>query len=558
MRRIARALAPFGLALSLAALPAQAADLLVLTDDVPNGLDVDGPTVSTIQSYGAILNLMDPLLYFAKGEVNAEGVQLLDFNRYESRLAESWSYDPATFTWTIKLRRNVRGCDGATLNADDIVYTYARGKSVSGAAPIAWFLANVGGIDGFTPAVFGPDPGPKKLGDEVRKIDDHTVAIRQSGPNTQFERVQTIFALYIYDKESMERRATAADPWSHDYNNTVNAPGFGPWCMDSWAKGQEFRVRANPNYYRGKAAYDRVVLRKVPQSANRLAVLRTGGAQIAERLTPREYESLRNVRGVKLAGTYGNENVFLSLNFKSKPFDDPRVRRAVAYAIPYDRIIRDGYFGQARKWEGLIPSSYPGFHKAPSQYEYDPAKAKALLAEAGYPNGIGPQQFPDALKLSYMVEREGALGPVATTIQSALRESGITIQLDPLPGTQYGDRELVKRDMPMGLSDHVKPIGVDAAYGVLLSWVSPGKGGIMNSMNYENATVDNTYYEQAGIMDQSRRQALLTRIQDALMTDLPAVPLVENKTFWATSDKVQGITWHPDNALHWYDFRPAN
>jgi ABC-type transport system substrate-binding protein len=88
--------------------------------------------------------------------------------------------------------------------------------------------------------------------------------------------------------------------------------------------------------------------------------------------------------------------------------------------------------------------------------------------------------------------------------------------------------------------------------------VSPGKGGIMNSMNYENATVDNTYYEQAGIMDQSRRQALLTRIQDALMADLPAVPLVENKTFWATSDKVQGNTWHPDNALHWYDFRPAN
>ena len=120
MRRIARALAPIGIALSLA-LPANAADLLVLTDDTPNGLDVDGPTVSTIQSYGAILNLLDPLLYFAKGRVNEEGVQLLDFNKYESRLAESWSYDPATYTWTIKLRRNVRGCDGATLNADDLV-----------------------------------------------------------------------------------------------------------------------------------------------------------------------------------------------------------------------------------------------------------------------------------------------------------------------------------------------------------------------------------------------------------------------------------------------------
>ena len=557
MRRIARALAPVGIALSLA-LPAKAADLLVLTDDVPNGLDFDGPTVSTIQSYGAILNLADPMLYFAKGRVNEEGVQLLDFNKYESRLADSWSYDPATFIWTIKLRRNVRGCGGATLTADDVLYTYARAKSVSGAAPISWFLASVASVAGFTPAVFGPDPGPKKLGDEVKKIDDYTVAITQSGPNTQFERVHTIFALSPLDKETMEKNATAADPWSHQFNNTVNAPGFGPWCLDSWNKGSEFRVRANPDYYRGKAAYDRVIVRKVPQSANRVAVLRTGDAQIVERLTPREYEALRNVRGVKVAGTYGNENVFLHLNFKSKPFDDPRVRRAIAHAVPYDRIIRDGYFGQARKWDGLIPSSYPGFHKSQTQYAYDPARAKALLAEAGYPNGIGAAQFPDALKLSYMVEREGALGPVATTIQSALRESGITIALDPLPGTQYGDRELVKKDLPMGLTDHVKPIGVDAGYGVLLSWVSSAKGGILNSMNYENAVVDSTYYEQNAVLDQARRQVLLGRIQDALMADLPAVPLVENKTFWATSDKVQGITWHPDNALHWYDFRPAN
>ena len=135
---------------------AHAEDLLILTEEVPVSLNYDGATASIDTNWVGWDNMLEPLVYHANGAINEDGVQLLDFNKFEGRLAESWSFDEATLTWTFNLRKGVMGCDGATFNADDVIYTFARAKSVSGSSPIGWFLANTGSIDGFTPAVFAP------------------------------------------------------------------------------------------------------------------------------------------------------------------------------------------------------------------------------------------------------------------------------------------------------------------------------------------------------------------------------------------------------------------
>ena len=142
-------------------------------------------------------------------------------------------------------------------------------------------------------------------------------------------------------------------------------------------------------------------------------------------------------------------------------------------------------------------------------------------------------------------------------LQTALRDVGISMELDPIPQTQYGERELVKKDMPLGLTDHVKPIGVDAAYGILLSYVTAAKGGIMNAMNYSNEAVDNALFATLNEADKTKRTVALVDIQETLMEELAMVPILEYKTHWATSADVTGVVWHPDNALHYYDFRPV-
>jgi len=527
--------------------------LLVLGESVPASLDYDGPSGNHPASQTGFHNLIEPLVDYAPGGKTEDGTQLLDFNKFEGALAESWSFDQATLTWTFKLRQGVKSCAGNTFTADDVLYTYARAKSITGKAPIGYFLASVASVANFTPALFAKTPEAiekRKLGDEVKKVDDYTVQIRQSAPNKLMLPVLTIFGALIYDSKEMKAHATAEDPWSHDYTNNVNGPSFGPYCLETWKKDEEFVAKANPNYYRGKPYFDRVIYRKVPQSANRLAILRTGQAQIVESLNPREIESLRKVANVKIGGGYLNATLFVLLNFKSKPFDNPLMRKAIAYAVPYQDIIKTSYFGEAKQWEGLVPSAYPGYVKAQSQYSYDPAKAKQLLAEAGYPDGKGLEQFADSFKLSYAAERESILSPTATLMQTRLKALGIPVQLDPLPATQLADRQLVKKDLPFSLYDQSKPVGVDAAYAMQLYFVSPPRG-VNNMANFSDAKLDELFGKAQTEADTAKRNEYLAEAQEILMDKLPFVPVVENKLQFAMQSKLQGLVLYPHQNLIW-------
>ncbi len=540
-----------------AATPLSAKEILILAEDVPAGLNYDGPSAAIPASQQGMVTLMEPLITYAAGQTNDTGVTLPDFSKFEGRLAESWTFDEPTLTWTFKLRQGVKGCDGATFNADDVVYTFQRAKSVSGAAPIGWFLSNVGSIKGFGVEVFGKDPKAKELGDAVVKVDDHTVQIKQGEPNALFLPVLTIFGLLMYDKETMEKNATPDDPWSHKFANETDAPGFGAYCLDKWTKGEEISYTANKDYYLGAPAIEKVTVRRVPQSSNRVVVLQTGQAQLATGLTPREFDSLRGKAGLGVGGVTGNENMFLHMNFKTPPFDNPKVRQAIAHAIPFDQIIANGYFGQATQWMGLVPSSYPGF-KASAQFSHDPAKAKALLAEAGYPEGKGLEAFADAFRLSYVSEKESTLGPIVNIIQTSLREVGIPATLDPIPQTQYGDRQLVKRDLPFAVNDQEKPIGVDAGYAIQLFFVSADKGGLNNMVNYSSAMVDDTWAKARVEPDMAKRTEMVGQIQDQLAADVAWLPIVEYKTQWAHSDKLSGLRWYPDNSLRYVDLKLAD
>lgn len=538
---------------SQAQAPASAAprSLLFLAEDVPAGLNYDGPSAAIGTSQTGYLNLMEPLIYYPYGPTE-NGVRRLDFNKHEGRLAESWSFDAPSLTWTLNLRHGVKSCAGNEFTADDVIYTFQRAKSVSGAAPIGWFLGNVAGIKGFTRDVFKPG-ADKSLGDGVEKVDDYTVKIRQSAPNRLFLTALSVYATYPFDSKEMKAHATASDPWSHNYVNTTNNPSFGPYCLERWVKDDEFVVRANPNYYRGKPAIDRVIMKRVPQSSNRVVTMRSGQADLTQRLTAREFTGLEKAPGVTVAGIYGNETLFLIPNFKTPPFDNPKVRQAIAYAMPYRQIANIGYSGRARQWEAHFPAIFNGYHKPDTQYGTDVAKAKQLLADAGYPNGKGLEKFADSFRLAFTAERESTLGPVTTVIQSALKDVGFPIELDPMPQTQLGDRRLVKKDLPMAISDVDKSVGPDVTYTTLLFFVSTAQGGVSNFTNYSNPDVDRLFVEARNEQDDVKRDALLVKIQNTLQHDLAWVPILETETRWAFKSGLKGITWHPDNSIRFDD-----
>jgi peptide/nickel transport system substrate-binding protein len=354
----------------------------------------------------------------------------------------------------------------------------------------------------------------------------------------------------------MEAHATTQDPWSHHYANTANAPGFGAYCLDSWQKSQSISYAANANYYRGKPAIDKVVVRRVPESSNRLAALRAGQAQLVTGLTPKEFDSLRSIPGITVQGITGNQTLFVHMNFKSPPFDNLKVRKAVSHAIPYDQIIKTGYSGQATIWQGFVPSGYPGYVPSAKDFVYDPAKAKALLADAGYPDGKGLDKFADNLQLTYVSEKESKLGPIVNILQSSFRAIGMPVTLNPIPQTQYGDRQLVKGDLPFAVNDQEEPIGVDAGYAEQLYFVSKDKGGLDNMVNYSNSKVDDLWAKARVEPDTKVRNQLLAEIQDQLAADIAWAPVVEYKTQWAMSSKLTGMRWYADNSIRFFDLKP--
>ncbi|MGR3804174.1 ABC transporter substrate-binding protein [Marinibacterium profundimaris] len=533
--------------------------LLFLAEDVPSGLDIDGPSIAIPTTQLGMVQLLEPLIaYEYFDEPNEDGVLMPDFTKPVGRLLESWDYDPETLVWTLHLRKGVLSCAGNEFTADDMMYTYARALNVGSAVPNAWFLLNMSGVKGFTQEVFSPDEDVAKeariLGDGIRKIDDYTIEVEQVEANPLLlVNMAVTISQGVLDSKVMEENATEDDPWAYDYANNVNLPSFGPYCLESWTKNDEIRFKANPNYYRGVAPIETAIIKKVPQGGNRISILRSGQAQLIQGMTPNQYDSLRKMPGIKVSGVTGNEGLFGVMNFATPPFDNIKLRQAIAYAMPYERIINVGYSGQAKQWESVIPETYPGYTPYEPGYSYDPEKAKELLAEAGYPNGEGLEEFAEQFKLTYVAEKETTLGPVVNQIRTALNEIGIPVTLDPIPQTQYGDRQIVKKDLAFGLNDQEKPIGVDAGYAMQLFFVSAEAGGLNNMMNYKNPELDEQWSVARVEGDMDKREEILSDMQTTLMEDVAWLPIVTFKTQWAHSDKLSGLSWNPSNSLLLYD-----
>lgn len=530
-------------------------DLLVLQDDIAPGLDVDGPSVVHDGVHDILESTMEPLLEYPA--TLEGGILIPDYKitaeEFEPRLATSWSSvanDDGTVTWTFDLRQGVLSCAGNEFTADDVVWSFARAKSVSGTAPIAWFLANNANLLGLE--VFGEDPAGRELAGEVVKVDDYTVQFTQSAPNDNFPDMLEIFGLHPYDSAVMMENATDEDPWAHDYSDTENAPGFGPYCLTSWTKGSEIILEANPNYYRGEPQFARVIVRKVPQAANRVAALLSGDADHVINLPPRELESIEDDPNVTVLSWLNNENLALGVNFQFEPWSLPTgdlIRQAVAWALPYDEIIEQDYLGRAERWFGLVQPTYNAF-KEDRRFESAPDldMAGALMEEAGFPNGEGLPT--EGLTLHYVAERREVLEPIANRIATALAEIGIPIQLAPISASEYNDREL-QGDMPMFLRDRIRPFGPDAAYAALLLYVSTENGGLINAGRYVNEQVDELFFASQVTVGEEREAALF-ELQDIVMEELPMIPIALVPSEIAVRN---GITcWHSGsgNTDNWW------
>jgi peptide/nickel transport system substrate-binding protein len=253
-----------------------------------------------------------------------------------------------------------------------------------------------------------------------------------------------------------------------------NTAGAGPDRLDRWTPGVELRLVRNESYWRGPAPIERVVMKIVPAAADRMMLLSSGALDVVERLSAEEIEALSKVEGVRVLSIPSTSTVQLGMNNRMPPFDDLRVRRAIAQALPYDDLLRHVYFGRALRAVGPVPRGFPGRVPGDSPYEHDPETSRALLAEAGFKGGLDVELAMD----SGSPDDE----TLAVFVRAALARVGLRARIRKRTPAVFAE-ERARRRLPLFLAEAVWWV-YDPAYTPFSA--TPAKG--FNHVGYSSRT----------------------------------------------------------------------
>jgi peptide/nickel transport system substrate-binding protein len=247
----------------------------------------------------------------------------------------------------------------------------------------------------------------------IEQIDPYTVRITTDAPNPTL--LANLSFIWIIPREAREK---------------VGAEGFGqqpigtgPYRFVEFTRGDRLVLDANPTYWRGQVTPKRLTLRTVTDPATRVAELKTGGVQIIASPPAAQVNELQG-GDTEVLALSGARLIMHSFNTTTKPFDDVRVRQAANYAVDREAIVRSILDGHAELLHGPFSTSWLGYDPSIQPYSYDPAKAKQLLAEAGYPNGLDTV-FSHSTG-AFLKDRE-----IAEVVASQLGQVGIRVRLVP-------------------------------------------------------------------------------------------------------------------------------
>ena len=396
--------------------------------------DIDPNSSAQFVESELFTNTMSRLFDFKTSERD-DGTFVMESEGYDpvdGSLAESWEVSDDRKEISIKLREGVKNQLGNTFSAKDVRYTVDRLLDLKGTGTV---YLNAIGIS-------------KRSNLEV--IDDYNIKFKLDYPAVLFFKMLSIPHLGIMDSTEMKKHTKDDDPWSTAWAKTNNV-GFGPYYITQNRQGVQVALKADPNFWKGKAAVDTVIMKEVPSSANRLALLKGGAVDVVAYLQPRERISLKNDKNIKVASfePAQTHSVLYMTNTK-KPFDDPRVRQAVCYALPYDEIVETVGQGTARRQHGPLPANYEYYADDKDPYNQDIDKAKQLLADAGYADG-----FDTSIGFS---NDDPTIEQQAASVQNALETIGIRAKLLKQPFATYNQSWLgAKYEMGIAVRGRVHP-----------------------------------------------------------------------------------------------------
>ena len=347
----------------------RAETLVAISENGPNSLDIMGVGANR-PAYEASWNIHDRLMtYGVKKDPN--GNDHYDYAKLQPELAESWDIKPMSATF--KLRRDAKFHDGTAVTAADVKWSFDRAVTVGGFP------------------TFQMKAGSLEKPEQFVAVDDYTFRVDYLRKDKLTLPDLAVPVPVVINSELAKKNATATDPWAMEWLKN-NEAGGGAYKVEAFRPGQEIVYVRFDEWKSGPLPkLRRIVQREVPNAGNRRALLLKGDIDITYDLPPKDFAELSKEGAAIKVTSMPIENAmfYLGLNVTKPPFDNVKLRQAVAWALPYDRMYDNALYGRGIKLYGAASgkvgsTAWP----QPTAYKTDLAKAKALMAEAGFANGF--------------------------------------------------------------------------------------------------------------------------------------------------------------------------
>lgn len=445
-------------------------------------------------------------------------------------LAESWKVvDPTT--WEFKLRPGVKWTDGQPLRPEDVIFSIERVGHVPGSvAPFSGFVRMIASV--------------------TQKGDD-TIVVKTKTPSPNLPL--NLASVHIVSKH------VGQNAKSEDYNSGKALVGTGPYKLVSYTPGDRVVMTRNDGYWAGPQPWEKVIYRYISNPASRTAALLSGDVDVIDKVSVSDLARLEKSKDVSVYAYSGLRVMLLQPSFRKgpnpflkdnngkelpeNPLLDVRVRKALSLAVNRQAIasrIMQNTVTVANQW---MPADTFGYNPELKDIPFDPAKAKELLKEAGFPNGFQMTM--------HVPSDRYPLGPqTAQAVAQFWARIGVKTNVEVVPWAVYAAAAR-KNDYAMSMIAWGNGTG-EASYALvnILATVSPEKGlGASNWGHYSSPKVDEDLRLASAEFDDQKREAILRDSATVVRDDVGIIPLYHYKNIWAARKGLKVVPWTSDRTV---------
>ncbi|GEN85133.1 ABC transporter substrate-binding protein [Sporosarcina luteola] len=468
---------------------------------------LDPSRVTEGETFKVTVNLFETLLNFGEEDTTVQ-----------AGLAKEWNTDDG-LTYTFQLEEGVKFHDGTDFNADAVVKNFER-----------WANGDADKFPYYDTMFGGFKDDESHVIDSVTADGDYTVIIKLKRPQAPFLKniAMSMFAI---------ASPTAFEQGDDQFER--NPVGTGPFKFVDWKTNDSITIEKFDDYWQeGLPKLNKVVFRSIPDNSARLNALIAGEIDLADGINPSDAGKIEENGDLQLIKRPSMNVGYLGLTVTREPFDKKEVRQAMNHAIDKETIINSFFEGQADSAKNPMPPSISGYNDDIEEYDYNPEKAKELLAKAGYPDGFEMELWAMPVPRPYMPD--GA--KVAEVIQSNLADIGVKAKIVTYEWGTYLDKAS-KGEADAFMLGWTGDNG--DADNFLYALLDEDNIPSNNYTYFKNAKMHDLFIEAQTEVDEDKRIELYKEAQEIIHEEAPWVPLAHSTPLLAAAKDLSGFVPHP-------------